>query len=136
MPVPRLQYSIFLLWGLAAGAGLAAPIVLAQAEALKWRATIEAGEPLALLGFGSYLLAAALLGTWNGLGGFGVWAGRTGGRALRLVVQVAGIVAVAALTLPLASVMTLYWMAWKGRAASAPEPSPFVQALRRNRPES
>ncbi|GMV80369.1 MAG: hypothetical protein AMXMBFR7_15530 [Planctomycetota bacterium] len=136
MPVPRLQYSIFLLWGMAAGAGLAAPIVLMQAQAIRWRAAIEAGEPLALLGFGIYLLAVALLGTWSALGAFGVWAGRTGGRGARLAVQIAGIVAVAALTLPLASVLTLYLMAWKGRAAQAPEPSPFSQTLRRKRPES
>lgn len=136
MSVPRLQYSIFLLWGLAAGAGHATPIVLVQAQAFRWRAAIEAGEPLALLGFGSYMLAVALLGTWSALGAFGVWAGRTGGRGARLAVQVAGIVAVAALTLPFASVLTLYLMAWKGRAAQAPEPSPFSQALRRKRPDS
>jgi hypothetical protein len=106
-----LHFSIFTLWGLVFGAGLSVPIVLnywryAFGMELTWTSAI---------GLGCYLLLVGLLGTWLSLGLLGAWAGRTGGRPLRLVVQVCGILLTACLTLFCAMPLTLLAMAWVGR---------------------
>lgn len=108
-----LRFSVFLLFGVVAGAGLAAPIVL---EHFKWMLGDELGGG-AMAVVGVYLLAVAVVGTWASLGAFGCWAGQTGGRKLRFAVQVLGIVLAAIVTLPLAVLATGVLMVWKGGPA-------------------
>jgi hypothetical protein len=107
-----LRFSIFLLFGVVFGSGLAAPIVL---EHFRWMLGDELGGG-AMAVVGVYLLAIAVVGTWAFLGAFGCWAGRFGGRKLRFVVQVLGIVLAAVVTLPVAIIATGVLMAWKGRS--------------------
>lgn len=110
-----LRFSILVLLGLVFGTGLAAAIVL---DHFHWLLGEElGGGAMALMGV--YLLLVGILGTWTSLGAFGTWAGRCGGRKLRFVIQVAGIVLAAWMTLPLFFFLTLALMWWKGKRAEA-----------------
>jgi len=106
-----VRFSIYLLFGFVFGAGLSVPIAFGHFRMLFGR-DLSGWE---LVCVGLYILVIGILGTWASLGAFGVWAGACGGRKLRFIVQVLGIVAATWLTLPGAIVVTLALMWWKGR---------------------
>jgi hypothetical protein len=106
-----LRFSIYLLFGFVFGTALSVPFVLDYFRMLF-------GEELsggAMVAVGVYLFLVGILGTWMSLGAFGVWAGRCGGRPLRLIVQVLGILLTAWMTLPIAVLATIVLMWWLGR---------------------
>ncbi|MBI3831110.1 MAG: hypothetical protein HY291_16445 [Planctomycetes bacterium] len=111
-----LQFSTALLLGLTIGTGLAVPLVLHQAEAAF--GPVDEFTPVGFVFLGLYVLAVALLGTWTSLGLFGRWAGRAGGRPVRLAVQIAGIALAAFVTLPVALIATVLLMILKGEPGS------------------
>ena len=104
------NFSIFTLWGLVLGAGLSVPIVLEQYHAW-WSEDLTLSS---MAGLGAYLLVVAFLGTWLSLGLLGEWAGRKGGRMLRLLVQISGILLAACLTLFCAFPVVFVAMVWSG----------------------
>ncbi|MCZ7645238.1 MAG: hypothetical protein M5U26_08135 [Planctomycetota bacterium] len=133
LPIPSRPSggNAMLLAGVALGAMVATPIVLDQAWTLNIaKAPLDLFTGLELLGFCAYLFGVALVGTWTSLGLLGVWAGRKGGRPLRLAVQVLGIAAAAYATLPGAICLTVIAMHLKGRRADLEAPTPEFRKLR------
>ena len=107
-----LQISLLQLLGMMIGAGASFSITLDRFGYSLERLRDESLSTGILIGL--YTVAIALIGTWTSLGLLGRWAGRTGGRPLRVLVQIAGIVIAAWMTLPGAFAATLVIMKWYG----------------------
>ncbi len=107
-----LQLSLLHFFGMAIGAALTLPITLKYSGQIFDRNSGQTVFFGILLGL--YTISIVIIGTWTSLGLLGRWAGRIGGRGLRLCVQIIGITMAAWLTLPLAIVVTLVLMAIVG----------------------